>query len=182
MLFLTHLVWHIALVLLKILWSNSNLNKSCHPYYLKKSDLMSMILIHQAKTWLVLQPKLFSCSVIQSPREKISPYIPYVNLKCNQNHINEMCARLGHRLTIWGRVTHIYVSNLNVIGIGNGLSTGQHQAIIRTSVGILPIWSLGTNDNEVLIEIHTFSFTKKLLKTTSAKWRPLCLGLIVFRP
>ena len=33
-------------------------------------------------------------------------------------------------LTHWGRVTHIYVANLTIIGSDNGLSPGRRQAII----------------------------------------------------
>ena len=42
----------------------------------------------------------------------------------------------GHGLTHWCRVTHIYVSKLNIIGSDNGLSPGQRQAIICTNAGI----------------------------------------------
>ena len=35
--------------------------------------------------------------------------------------------------------------------------------------------------NEILIEIHTFPFTKMRLKVSLAKWWPFCLGLIVLR-
>ena len=56
-------------------------------------------------------------------------------------------------LTHWGRVTHICVSKLTIIGSDNGLSPGRRQAIIWTNAGIL------------------------LLST--AKWRPSCLGLNV---
>ena len=45
--------------------------------------------------------------------------------------------------------------------------------------GILLIGPLGTNFNEILIGIQTFSFRKMHLKMSSAKWRPFCLGLIV---
>ena len=34
-------------------------------------------------------------------------------------------------LTHWGRVTHIYISELTIIGSDNGLSPGRHQAIIK---------------------------------------------------
>ena len=40
-------------------------------------------------------------------------------------------------LTHWGRVTHICVGNLTIIGSDNGLSPGRRQAIIWTNVGIL---------------------------------------------
>ena len=69
-------------------------------------------------------------------------------------------------LTHWGRVTHICVGNLTIIGSNNGLSPGQR----------LP---LGTNFREILIEIHSFSFKKMHLKMSSRKWRPFCLGLNV---
>ena len=78
-------------------------------------------------------------------------------------------------LTHWGRATH----KLTIIGTDNGLSPGRRQAIIWTSAGILLIGPLGTNFNEIFIEIHTFSFKKIHLKMSSGKWRPFCLGLNV---
>ena len=67
-------------------------------------------------------------------------------------------------LTHWGRVTHICVDNLTIIGSENGLSPGRRQAIIWTNDRILLIGPLGTNFNEILIEIHTFSLKKKAFK------------------
>ena len=75
-------------------------------------------------------------------------------------------------LTHWGRVTHICVGNLTIIGSDNGLSPGRRQAITWTNVGILLIRPLGTNFSEILIGIQTFSFKKMHLKMSSAKWRP----------
>ena len=63
-------------------------------------------------------------------------------------------------LTHWGRVTHIHVSKLTIIGSDNGLSPGRHQAIIWTNAGILLIRTIETNFNEILISIPTFSFKK----------------------
>ena len=82
-------------------------------------------------------------------------------------------------LTHWGRVKHICVSNLTIIGSDNGLSPGRRQAITWTNVGILLIGPLGTHFSEMLIKINTFSFKKILLKMSSGKWRPFCLGLNV---
>ena len=84
-------------------------------------------------------------------------------------------------LTHWGRVTHICVGNLTIIGTDNGLSPGRRQAIIWTNAGILLIGPLGTNFNEISIGIQTFSFKKIHFKMSSAKWRPFCLGLNVLR-
>ena len=80
-------------------------------------------------------------------------------------------------LTYWGRVTHICVSNLTMIGSVNGSSPGRSQAITWTSAGILLIGPLGTNFSEILIEIPKFSFKKMHLKVSSGKWRPFCFGL-----
>ena len=57
-------------------------------------------------------------------------------------------------LTHWGRVTHICVGNLTIIGSDIGLSPGRHQAIIRTNAEILSIGPLETNFSKILIEIH----------------------------
>ena len=87
-----------------------------------------------------------------------------------------------HVLTHWGRVTHISVSKLTIIGSDNGLSPGRRQAIIWTNTWILLIWTLGTNFSEILSEIHAFSFKKMHLKMSSAKWCPFCFGLNVLNP
>ena len=79
----------------------------------------------------------------------------------------------------FNQVMHICVSNLTITGPDNGLLPSRHQAIIWTNAGILLIRYLGANFNEILIEIHTFSFKKIHLKMASEKWRPFCLGLNV---
>ena len=86
-----------------------------------------------------------------------------------------------YSLTHWGRVMHICIGNLTIIGSDNGLSPGRRQVIIWTNAGILSIGPLGTKFSEILIEILTFSFKKMCLKVSSAKWRPFCLGLNVLR-
>ena len=88
-----------------------------------------------------------------------------------------MLSTLNH----WGRVTHICVGKLTIIGSDSGLSPGRRQAIIWTSAGIVLIGPLGTNFSDILIEIITFSFKKMRLKVSSAKWRSCCLGLNVLR-
>ena len=74
-------------------------------------------------------------------------------------------------------MTHICVSKLTIIGSDNGLLPGRRQAIIRTNARILLIGPLGTNFNEILIEIHKFPFKKIHFKMLSGKWRPYCLDL-----
>ena len=78
--------------------------------------------------------------------------------------------------THFGRMTHICVGNLAIIGPINGLSPGRRQAIIWTNVGILLIEPLRTNFSEISIETHTFSFKEMHLKVSSGKF---CLGLNV---
>ena len=43
-------------------------------------------------------------------------------------------------LTHWGRVMHICIGKLTIIGSDNGLSPGRRQAIIWTNAGILLIY------------------------------------------
>ena len=95
------------------------------------------------------------------------------SIKCKPSHLSL------NVLTHWGRVTHICIGNLTIIGSDNGLSLNRRQAIIRTNVGTLLIGPLATNFGEIFIEIHTFSFMKMHLNISSGKWRPSCLGLSV---
>ena len=83
-------------------------------------------------------------------------------------------------LTHWGRVTHICVGNLTIIGPDNGLSPGRRQAIIWTNAGILLIGPWGTNFSEILNGIQTFSFKKMhfenvVCEMTSILSRPQCV-------
>ena len=80
-------------------------------------------------------------------------YVAIVNNKCKSN---DNLTRAVAFLTHLGRVKHICVSKLIIIGSDNGLSTGRRQAIIWTSAGVLLIGPLGRNFTE--IEIYSFSF------------------------
>ena len=84
---------------------------------------------------------------------------------------------LCYTLTHWGRVTHICVIKLTIIGSDNGLSPDRRQAIIWTNAGTLLIRPLWINFSEILIGMQTFSLKKMQLKMSSAKWRPFCFGL-----
>ena len=72
---------------------------------------------------------------------------------------------------------HICISKLSIVGSDNGMSPGSHQAIIWTNAGILLIGPLGTNFNEILIEIYKFSIQEIHFKMLSGKWWPSCLNL-----
>ena len=93
---------------------------------------------------------------------------------------NAFSAFPWHYLTHWGRVTHICICILTIIGSDNGLAPGRHKAIIWTNAGMLLIGPLGTN-SEILIRIQTFSFKKMHLTISSAKLGPFCLGLNVLK-
>ena len=87
----------------------------------------------------------------------------------------QYCVSVFTPLTHWGRETHMCIGKLTIIASDNGLSPERRQAIIWTNAGILLIGPLGTNFNEILIKIHTFSCKKMHLKMSSAKWHPFCL-------
>ena len=97
----------------------------------------------------------------------------------NQDWFRQWLGTVRQPNNHWGRVTHIWVSKLTIIGSDNGLSPGRRQAIIWTSAGILLIGPLGTHFSETLIKIYKFSFKKMRLKVSSAKRRPFCVGLNV---
>ena len=108
------------------------------------------------------------------------------SLPANADIIKQLLCRLKcmrsltmTSLTHWGRVIHICVGKLTIIGSDNGLLPERHQAIIWTNAGILLIGPLGTNFSEILIEIQTFSLKKIRLKMSSAKFCSFRLGLNV---
>ena len=88
--------------------------------------------------------------------------------------INQSCA-----LTHWGRVPHICVGKLIIIGSDNGLPPDRRRAIIWTHAGLLSIEPLRTYFSENLIKIQQFSLKKIQVKMSSGKWRQFCLGLNV---
>ena len=90
-----------------------------------------------------------------------------------------LCDAMFIRLTHWGRVKHIGVSNLITIGSDNDVSPGRGQTIVWTNAGIVSIGSGGIHFSEILIESHTFSFSEVYFKISSGKWRPFVLGLNV---
>ena len=131
--------------------------------------------------WLLVS-KLICSKIIRLYHHNISlsPVIYFINYSSwVAKKLITVPHKLRWRLTHWGRVTHICVGNLAIIGSDNGLSPGRRQAIIWTNAGILLIGPWETNFSEILISINTFSFKKFHLKISSAKWRPFCLGLNV---
>ena len=66
-----------------------------------------------------------------------------------------------------------------IIGSDNGMSTSWHQAFIRISAGVLLIGTLVTNLSDIWTNLCIFFFMKRLLKMSSAKLWPFCLGLKV---
>ena len=103
--------------------------------------------------------------------------IQYFIFSCNIRYLlctilfilNIVSAVVISQLTHWGRVRHICVSKLAIIGSDNGLSPGRCQAIIWTNARILLIGPLKTTVSEILIEIHSFLFKKMHLKMSSEK-------------
>ena len=84
----------------------------------------------------------------------------------------------------WGRVMHIYVGNLTLIGSDNGLlSPDWRQAITWTNAGILLNGHLETNFNEILIKIHTYSlknaFKNVVCETKAILSQPQCVNCII---
>ena len=70
-----------------------------------------------------------------------------------------MC-QLTMCLTHWGRVKHICVSKLIIIGSDNALSLGRCKAFTLANAAILIIRTLGTTFSEILKDIYKFSFNK----------------------
>ena len=118
-----------------------------------------------------------------NPHGVVSMYIVSIsfNNERKQKWATDSTTGIYVFLAQWGRVAHICISKLTIIGSDNGLSPGRREAIIWINAGLLLIRTLGTNFSEILSEIHTFSFKKMHLKMSSAKLRQFCLDLNVLR-
>ena len=79
---------------------------------------------------------------------------------------------LGVWLTHWGRVTHICIGKLTIIGSDNGLSPGRRQAIIWTNAAILLIGPLGTNFSEILNETSPYRIISWVPVVIAFIWMP----------
>ena len=108
---------------------------------------------------------------------RVCSIVYVIRYECEFSHVFPYSP---YELTAWGRVTHICIGILTIIGSDNGMSPGRRQAIIRTNAGIWLIGSLGTKFIEISIEFLTSSCKEMCLKVSSAKWRLLCLGLNVW--
>ena len=84
-------------------------------------------------------------------------------------------------LTHWGRLKHICVGNLTIIGSDNGLSPGWRQAITWTNVGILLItpsnklqWNVNRN-SYIFIQENPFEYD--IWKMGAILSRPQCVNM-----
>ena len=83
-----------------------------------------------------------------------------------QEHITSQQCRLTH----WGRVTQISVSEFTIIGSDNGLLPIWRQAIIWTNAGLLLIQTLGTNFSEILMCCQCDYFQAGLIHIREIGW------------
>ena len=105
--------------------------------------------------------------VFQSSQNKLQislQFLPWISIQCQfiavyHKSLESVTWALTHR----GRVMHICIGNLTIIGSNNGLSPSRRQAITWTNAGILLIWPLGTNFTEILSKIHTFIHSRKCI-------------------
>ena len=108
----------------------------CHRYV--KTDLFHHIFSNRAK--LVIQAE---------PAGGTSQRHTYLTLLEDGYESMEWWEHEALDLIHWGRVTYICVGNLTIIGSGNGLSPGWHQAIIGTNTSV-------KSKFEIFIQGHAF--------------------------
>ena len=104
---------------------------------------------------------------------------PMPSFTTTTNEAREDNIYIYSSLTHWGRVTHICVGKLTIIGSDNGLSPGRRQAVFWTNTWTLLIGPLRTNFVETLVQIQIFSLKKIRLKVSSPKCCPFRIGQCV---
>ena len=96
------------------------------------------------------------------------------NAKFLNSIIRWRLTRIIFDLTHWGRVTHVYVKKASPWLV----QIRACQSVILANAGLF-LMVPETNLSKIRIKIQQISLTEMNLKMTSAKWRPLCLGLNV---
>ena len=159
------------------------MDKSFHPTLYWVRDYLSMLGLKLNHACIFPSQKASNVESVSTPWCHLSSSNCTLTFTCTFHHrkyqrkiigLNNICK---FHLTQWGRMMHICLSKLTVIGSDNGLAPTRCQAIIWTNAGIMLIWTLGTYFSEILSEIHTFSFKKMPLKMLSAKLCLFHLGL-----
>ena len=118
--------------------SNGNVVKMLSTFLLSNDDMSVIVSCHWV-SWM--SSVSVPCLIIVSGKVASCEYYITVFNASNDNMavtcltFASQCSRRGTdygwiSLTHWGRVTHICVSKLTIIGSDNGLLLGWHQAII----------------------------------------------------
>ena len=125
--------------------------KSIHPYLICISSTATVLLQSKPRSKK-------SRNIIH-----ISPYCTKIVIwTCLQNA--SIFVQVSNVLTHWGRVMHICVCKLIIIGCDNGLLLGRCQAIIWANAGILLVTPSGINFIEISSEIQHFHSIKCIWK------------------
>ena len=115
------------------------------------------------------------CKPLPEPMLTCHPLVQTISQEIPQPSVTKMSLKLllwnfipnlpgASKLTHWGRVMHICLSKIFIIGSDNSLLPGQCQVIIWTNAGILLIGPLGINFSEILIKINTLHSRKCIWK------------------
>ena len=127
-----------------------------------KSSLVIMVCTERAISLTTPSQYLYQCWLISS--EVNFRAVSQENLKIFIFVMN---------LTHWGRVTHICVGNLNIIGSAASHYLHQCWNIVNWTPRNKLRWNVNQNSYIFIHEIH--------LEMSSGKWRPFCLGLNVLK-
>ena len=83
-------------------------------------------------------------------RVRLDKYVKSPEYKCTKTQLKCTCITHG------GRVTHIYVGRITIMGSDDGLSPGRFQPIIWTSAKILLSGPVGTNKRNIHWNVNIF--------------------------
>ena len=120
------------------------------------------------------------CNLLQPPTSRRPPCnLPATTRNFGRKEVADRLQAMCDRGSHWGRVTHICVGKLIIVGSDNDLSPDRRQGIIWLYAGLLSIGLLRTYFSENLIQTQQFSLKEMHVKMSSAKWRSSCLGLNV---
>ena len=117
--------------------------------------------------------KVLTDRQLDPQKETAVEYETKYKLYIYQNAFQNVC------LTHWGRVTHICVGNLTIIGWDMWLVAWMAPSHYLNQCWNIVNWTPRSKHQWNFNRNSKFSFKKMYFKMLSAKWRPFCLGLNV---
>ena len=136
---------------------------------------LTVLVWHQKATWVLVTSGFDKGLLHNNTKPLPVPALTYCQIQQLQtDHYWFVFRKQECSLNHWGRVTHICVGNLTIIGSDNGLSPGRRRSHYLNQYCLIVNWTLGkklqwNQNKKANVLIH-----KNAYEMPPVRWRPFC--------